>query len=97
MSIFAIGDLHLSLGCNKEMNIFAGWHDYVKRLEQNWRANILPGDTVIIAGDVSWAMKIEDTREDFSFLQALPGEKHLMKGNHAVSYTHLTLPTNIRV
>ena len=35
MSIFAIGDLHLSLGCNKEMNIFAGWHDYVKRLEQN--------------------------------------------------------------
>ena len=53
MSIFAIGDLHLSLGCNKEMNIFAGWHDYVKRLEQNWRANILPGDTVIIAGDVS--------------------------------------------
>ena len=51
MSIFAIGDLHLSLGCNKEMNIFAGWHDYVKRLEQNWRANILPGEKYLMKGN----------------------------------------------
>ena len=42
MSVYAIGDPHLSLGCDKEMNIFAGWHDYVQRLEQNWRENISP-------------------------------------------------------
>lgn len=61
MSIFAIGDPHLSLGCNKEMNIFAGWHDYVQRLEQNWLERISSEDTVILAGDISWAMNIEDT------------------------------------
>ena len=82
MSIFAIGDPHLSLGCNKEMNIFAGWHDYVQRLEQNWREWISSEDTVILAGDISWAMNIEDTLADFTFLHRLPGEKYLMKGNH---------------
>ena len=82
MSIFAIGDPHLSLGCNKEMNIFAGWHDYVQRLEHNWREWISSEDTVILAGDISWAMNIEDTLDDFTFLHRLPGEKYLMKGNH---------------
>ena len=66
MSIFAIGDPHLSLGCNKEMNIFAGWHDYVQRLEQNWLERISSEDTVILAGDISWAMNIEDTLDDFT-------------------------------
>ena len=81
MSIFAIGDPHLSLGCNKEMNIFAGWHDYVQ-LEQNWLERISSEDTVILAGDISWAMNIEDTLADFTFLHRLPGKKYLMKGNH---------------
>ena len=88
MSIFAIGDPHLSLGCNKEMNIFAGWHDYVQRLEQNWREWISSEDTVILAGDISWAMNIEDTLADFTFLHRLPGEKYLMKGNHDYWWTH---------
>ena len=78
MSIFAIGDPHLSLGCNKEMNIFAGWHDYVQRLEQNWLERISSEDTVILAGDISWAMNIEDTLADFTFLHRLPGKKYLM-------------------
>ena len=82
MSIYAIGDPHLSLGCDKEMNIFAGWHDYVQRLEQNWREWISSEDTVILAGDISWAMNIEDTLADFTFLHRLPGKKYLMKGNH---------------
>lgn len=67
MSVYAIGDPHLSLGCDKEMNIFAGWHDYVQRLEQNWRENISPEDTVILAGDISWAMNMEDALADFTF------------------------------
>ena len=90
MSIFAIGDPHLSLGCNKEMNIFAGWHDYVQRLEQNWLERISSEDTVILAGDISWAMSIEDTLDDFTFLHRLPGEKYLMKGNHDYWWTTLS-------
>ena len=90
MSIFAIGDPHLSLGCNKEMNIFAGWHDYVQRLEQNWREWISSEDTVILAGDISWAMNIEDTLADFTFLHRLPGKKYLMKGNHDYWWTTLS-------
>lgn len=90
MSIFAIGDPHLSLGCNKEMNIFAVWHDYVQRLEQNWLERISSEDTVILAGDISWAMNIEDTLADFTFLHRLPGEKYLMKGNHDYWWTTLS-------
>lgn len=90
MSIFAIGDPHLSLGCNKEMNIFAGWHDYVQRLEQNWLERISSEDTVILAGDISWAMNIEDTLADFTFLHRLPGKKYLMKGNHDYWWTTLS-------
>lgn len=87
MSIYAIGDLHLSLGDSKQMDIFSGWQDYVQRLEENWRRDIRPEDTVIIAGDVSWAMKLEKTLLDFQFLQSLPGQKYLMKGNHDYWWT----------
>ena len=68
MSIFAIGDLHLSLGADKPMDVFPGWEGYVARLERNWRTMIGPQDTVILAGDTSWAMKLEETRTDFAFL-----------------------------
>lgn len=82
MALFVIADLHLSLGADKPMDVFRGWEDYVQRLEQNWRALVGEEDTVVIAGDVSWAMKLEDTLADFSFLHSLPGEKLLLKGNH---------------
>lgn len=87
MSVYAIGDLHLSLSCDKEMNIFPGWHDYVTRLQQNWLATVKPEDTVIVAGDISWAMKLSDALADFRFLDSLPGEKYLMKGNHDYWWT----------
>ena len=87
MSIFAIGDLHLSLSEKKEMDIFSGWKDYTQRLEENWNRLIGPEDTIIIAGDVSWAMKLEATREDFAFIDRLPGQKYLMKGNHDYWWT----------
>ena len=82
MSVFAIGDLHLSLAEGKPMDIFPGWDRYVPRLETAWRALVGAEDTVVVAGDISWAMRLEDTQEDFRFLESLPGKKLLMKGNH---------------
>ena len=82
MSLFVIGDLHLSLGEDKPMDVFLGWNDYVQRLENNWRRLITDDDTVVIAGDISWAMKLEETLTDFRFIHSLPGKKLLLKGNH---------------
>lgn len=82
MALFAIADLHLSLGSNKPMDVFEGWRDYVARLEDNWRRTVKEEDTVVIAGDISWAMKLEETYKDFSFIHSLPGKKLLLKGNH---------------
>jgi uncharacterized protein len=82
MSLFAIADLHLSLGSDKPMDVFEGWEDYVSRLEKNWRNVVGAEDTVVVAGDISWAMKLEEATEDFRFLNSLPGRKLVLKGNH---------------
>lgn len=74
--------MHLSLSTDKSMTVFRGWDDYVERIERQWRSLVEPQDTVVIAGDVSWAMSLEETLEDFRFLQSLPGRKLLFKGNH---------------
>lgn len=80
--IYAIGDLHLSLGADKPMDIFRGWSNYMERLEENWRATVQPEDTVVVAGDTSWAMSLEQSLADFRFLDELPGKKLIIKGNH---------------
>lgn len=83
MSLFCIADLHLSLGTNKPMDVFAGWENYTERLEKNWNSIVKDTDTVVIAGDISWAMKLEECYEDFSFINStLNGNKILLKGNH---------------
>lgn len=82
MSLFVIADLHLSFGCDKPMDVFSGWKDYTQRLERNWRNIVTESDTVVIAGDISWAMKLEEAEKDFRFIHQLPGKKILMKGNH---------------
>ena len=64
------------------MDIFRGWDGYEKRLEENWRKLITHNDTVVIPGDISWAMKLSDTFEDFRFINGLPGKKLFLKGNH---------------
>ena len=87
MSLYAIADVHLSLGTDKPRDVFPGWADYVARLEQNWRSVVSAGDTVVVAGDISWAMKLEDCSADFAFLQNLPGRKLLLKGNHDYWWT----------
>ena len=87
MAVFAIGDLHLSLGTNKPMDVFPGWEGYLPKLEHNWRTLVRPEDTVILVGDTSWAMSLKDTEADFAFLQSLPGQKWMLKGNHDYWWT----------
>lgn len=82
MALYAIADLHLSLGEEKPMDVFRGWDRYHERLEQNWRTLVHPEDTVVVAGDISWAMSLAESRTDFAFLNGLPGQKLLLKGNH---------------
>ncbi len=87
MAIFVIGDLHLSLGADKPMDKFPGWQGYVQRIRDNWLRCVGRQDTVVLAGDTSWGMKLEEAAPDFAFLQALPGKKLLLKGNHDYWWT----------
>ena len=87
MSVYAIADTHLSLGVNKPMDVFSGWTDYVDRLERNWRRLVAPEDDVVVAGDISWGMSLEEAAADFAFLNSLPGRKYLLKGNHDYWWT----------
>ena len=83
MALYAIGDPHLSLGCDKPMDAFGGaWEGYVDKLRAGF-AVLNAEDTVVLCGDLSWGMSLEEAREDFAFLDALPGgRKLLLKGNH---------------
>ncbi len=83
MAIYGISDLHLSFSTDKSMEVFGKeWKDYEKNIEKNWLLTIKPEDTVVIAGDISWAMRLEDSYEDFKFIDKLPGKKIILKGNH---------------
>lgn len=87
MSVFVIGDPHLSFSVEKPMDIFGGWQDYTKRLKDNWEKVVSPTDTVIIPGDISWASDLEHATEDFRFINSLPGKKIIGKGNHDFWWT----------
>lgn len=85
MSIFAIADLHLSFApdSDKPMDIFgARWHDHPSRIREHWCSNVSEEDTVVVAGDISWGMKLDDARYDLDWVAALPGQKVMLKGNH---------------
>ncbi len=82
MSLFVIGDTHLSLSTDKPMDVFGGWDAHEQRLETHWREVVSDTDTVVIPGDISWGMTLEEAKADFAFLDKLPGKKLLMKGNH---------------
>ncbi|MCI8827995.1 MAG: serine/threonine protein phosphatase [Ruminiclostridium sp.] len=82
MALYAIGDTHLSLGADKPMDVFGGaWAGYQEKLTQGLSV-LRPEDTLVIAGDVSWGMSLEESEADFAFLDAFPGTKLLLKGNH---------------
>jgi len=83
MSVYVIGDTHLSQSVDKPMDIFGGrWENYTKKLCDNWQNTVSDTDTVVIAGDVSWAMSLADAAADFKLIDSLPGKKLLLKGNH---------------
>lgn len=86
--LYAISDLHLSLGTNKPMHVFGSrWLNHAEKLEKRWRALVGEEDTVVIPGDISWAMSLEGAEADFRFLQSLPGKKLIGKGNHDFWWT----------
>ena len=88
MALYAIGDTHLSLRSDKPMDVFGGgWAGYVDKLRQGF-SPVEDGDTVVLCGDLSWGMNLEEAKDDFAFLNhELPGEKWLLKGNHDYWWT----------
>ncbi len=95
MAIFAISDLHLSLNGEKPMDIFGSrWENYIHKMQEVWNQVVKPEDLVIIPGDISWAMYLEDTDKDFTYLNALNGTKLLLRGNHDYWWTTLNKMEN---
>ncbi len=91
MAIYTIADLHLSFSTNKPMDIFGeNWQKYEEKIQQDWQAKVKEDDIVILPGDFSWAMYLEETEKDFEFINNLPGKKILLKGNHDYWWTTLT-------
>lgn len=87
MALYAIGDTHLSLGADKPMDVFGGnWTGYVEKLRAGF-SKVRAEDTVVLCGDLSWGMSLPQAREDFAFLNALPGKKYILKGNHDYWWT----------
>lgn len=82
MALYAIGDLHLCLGAPKPMDIFGGaWVGYMEKLKTGF-SDIRPEDTTVLLGDLSWALDLPGAREDFSWINEIPGKKIILKGNH---------------
>lgn len=85
MKIYAIGDVHLSLDSRieKPMDVFGPkWANHAERLRENWIEDVRPEDVVIVCGDISWGLRLEEAMADLMFLNDLPGHKILTKGNH---------------
>lgn len=83
MSVFTIADLHLSSDGSKSMEVFGSrWADYRNKLQKNWCSLVNKTDSVVLPGDLSWALKLEEAADDLKFLDSLPGQKYIGKGNH---------------
>ena len=101
MKIFAISDLHLSINNPKPMDVFGErWEGYVEKIFDDWKQKVTDDDVVLLAGDFSWAMKLQDALADFDLLKSLPGKKVIIKGNHdywwpSISVLRQALPENI--
>ena len=101
MKIYAISDLHLSNSCDKPMDIFGGhWEGYTEKIISNWKQKVTDEDLVLIAGDISWAMKLEEAEADLKWIDELPGKKIIIKGNHeywwkSISAVREILPESI--
>ena len=90
MAVFAISDLHLSHASQKPMDVFGpSWDRHAERIADGWAGAVSGGDTVLLPGDISWAMRLEEAEADFAFIDALPGWKVVSKGNHDYWWTTL--------
>lgn len=90
MSLYVIGDTHLSFGCDKPMDVFGGrWENYVNKLLEGF-STVKPEDTTVLCGDLTWGMTLAEAKEDFLFLHRLPGRKIILKGNHDYWWTTAT-------
>lgn len=100
--IFAIGDLHLPGGQDKPMDVFGGrWASHPERIAKAWRELVGPSDVVLVPGDLSWAMTLEQAADDLAYLGELPGEVILIRGNHdywwsAIGKVRKALPPRVR-
>lgn len=93
MSIYAIADLHLSFcpDIHKPMDIYGPrWHDHAERIRKNWCDVITDEDTVILPGDISWGLKLDEARYDLDWVAKLPGRKVIFKGNHDLWWNGIT-------
>ena len=83
MGLYAISDLHLALGGNKPMDVFGEhWYEHHEKIKNNWLCKITKEDTVLIAGDISWSMRMEEGLMDLDWIHELPGRKIFIRGNH---------------
>lgn len=91
MSLFAMADLHLSTTTDKPMDIFGSrWQSYMEKIEARWRAVVTDEDTVVIPGDISWGLSLEEAIGDLKLLDSLPGRKIIGKGNHDFWWSTVT-------
>ena len=96
MKIYSISDLHLSLTCDKPMNIFGPvWEGHWERIVKNWQEKVTDDDIVLIAGDISWAMKLEDAEKDLKEIGKLKGKKIFIRGNHDYWWKSLSAVRNV--
>ena len=83
MSVFVMADTHLSLAVDKPMDKFgARWAKHTEKIKENWLKTVGEQDTVVIPGDLSWGINLEEALPDFRLINDLPGKKILLKGNH---------------
>ena len=91
MAIYTIADLHFSFSTDKPMDIFGtNWENYEEKIKEDWLKKVKKEDYIILPGDFSWAMYLEETVKDFEFINQLPGKKILLKGNHDYWWTTVT-------
>jgi len=91
MNVYAISDLHMSGNSDKSMNVFgANWENHMSKIIESWNSLVTDDDAVIIAGDISWAMRLEDGVEDLKILTSLKGKKIFCRGNHDYWWNGIT-------
>ncbi|GMA60713.1 metallophosphoesterase [Alicyclobacillus fastidiosus] len=88
MALYAIGDLHLANTVDKPMDVFGeAWKDHADKIREHWTSIVSPQDTVLIPGDISWAMTLDEVVPDIQWIHSLPGAKVMIRGNHDYWWT----------